>query len=105
MRQIVFNYNAANSGAVIPLNYDNVSVGIGFVCKVTGTVNYTVNHTYDNCMDPAITPTWLPHGTSNMIAATSTQESNFVIPVAGMQVVINSGDGSVQLVVLQQGII
>ena len=105
MRRIVVNYTSANSGQVIPLNYDNIAIGIGFVCEVTGTVNYTVNHTYDDIYNAAITPVWLPHGVANMVGATTTQESNFVIPVAAMQVVINSGTGSVNLVALQQGII
>lgn len=93
------------SGAVLPLNFENTATGIGFVCAVTGTVNYSVEHTYDNVLDAAISPLWLPHGISNMTNATTTQESNFVIPVAGMRVVINSGTGSVKTTVLQQGII
>lgn len=92
-------------GQNIPLNFENTAVGVGFVCVVTGTVNYTIYHTYDNVLDPAVTPVWLPHGVTNMVAATSTQESNFVIPVAAMQVIINTGSGSVKTTVLQQGII
>lgn len=92
-------------GQNLPLNFENTAVGVGFVCVVTGTVNYTVYHTYDNILDPAITPVWLPHGVSNMVAATSTQESNFVIPVAAMQIIQNSGTGSIKTTVLQQGII
>lgn len=91
-------------GQNIPLNFENTAVGIGFVCEVTGTVNYSVYHTYDNVLDPTVTPVWLPHGISNMIAATTTQESNFVIPVSAMQVIMNSGSGSIKTVVLQQGI-
>ncbi len=91
------------SGAVNPLDFTTTAVGIGFVCKVSGTVNYSVEHTYDNVLDPAVSPTWLPHGVSNMTNATTTQESNFVIPVSGMRVVINSGGGTVTLVVLNQG--
>lgn len=115
MKPITQTITPANTGAIsgttitggtpILLNFNNVSVGIGFVCIVTGTVNYTVYHAYDNISDPTITPTWLPHGISNMVGATSTQESNFVLPVAGMQVIINSGTGSVKLIALQQGII
>lgn len=118
MRPIVKTINAANTGAVsgttitggIPvlLNFNNVAIGIGFVTEVTGTVNYTVYHTYDDVSDSTITPVWLPHGVSNMVAATTTQESNFVIPISAMQVIINSGGtgtDKVRLVLLQQGII
>ncbi len=115
MKPISLNYTLATSGSIsgttitggknVPLNYDNVSVGIGFSCTVTGTVNYTVYHTYSNVFDPTITPNWYQHGTSNMIAATTSQESNFVIPVSAVQVIINSGSGSVLLELTQQGII
>jgi len=115
MRPINQVLNTASTGAIsgttitggtpILLNYNNVSIGIGFACIVTGTVNYTVYHTYDDVSNTSITPVWLPHGVSNMVAATTTQESNFVIPVAAMQVILNSGDGSVRIVVLQEGII
>ena len=98
-------FNAANSGEIVPLNYDNVSVGIAFGCTVTGTVNYTVNHTYTNVFNPALTPKWWAHGVSNMVNATTSQESNFVLPVAAMQIVINSGSGSVLLELIQEGII
>lgn len=92
------------SATPIPLNMNNANFGVGFVCVVTGTVNYSVEHTYDNLLNPAVAPTWLAHGTSNMTAATTTQESNFVIPVAGMRVIINSGTGNVKTVVTEQGI-
>lgn len=115
MRRIVQNINSTTTGSItgttitggpsIPLNYDNVVIGVGFICEVTGTVNYTVYHTYDDIFDSTVTPVWLPHGISNMVNATTTQESNFVIPVAAMQVILNSGSGSVKVVALQQGII
>ena|SRR5579859_6115976 len=105
MRPIVATVTSGNSPFVIPLNYDNVDVGINFGTFVTGTVNYTVNHTYSNVLDPLVTPRWYPHGTSNMVNATTSQESNFVGGIAAMQIVINSGVGSVEVTVDQQGII
>jgi hypothetical protein len=98
-------------GLPIPMNSDNTVVGVGIACYVTGTVNYTVYHTYDNISDPAVIASnyagviWFQHGVSNMVAATGTQESNFVIPIGGVQVILNSGSGSVITTVLQQGII
>lgn len=115
MRSITVNYNLANTGTIsgntitggtpLLLNSNNSVVGIGFSCEVTGTINYTVYHCYDDASNPAITPTWFSHGIPNMVNATSTQESNFVVPVSAAQVIINSGTGSVKFVVLQQGII
>ncbi len=118
MRRITKTINAANTGAIsgttitggvpILMNFNNTAFAIGFVCEVTGTVNYTVYHTYDDLDDSTVTPVWLPHGVSNMVAATTTQESNFVVPISGLQVIINgggSGTDHVKIVILQQGII
>lgn len=115
MRRITQTINSGNTGTIsgttitggtmIPLNFNNVITGIGLVAEVTGTVNYTLYHTYDDIYNGAITPVWLPHGVSNMVNATSTQESNFVIPVSACQLILNSGSGSINFVVLQQGII
>lgn len=96
------------AGLPIPMNSDNTVVGVGIACYVTGTVNYTVYHTYDNITDPNVSAAnviWFQHGVSNMNGATGTQESNFVIPIGGVQVILNSGSGSVVTRVLQQGII
>ncbi len=118
MQRIVKTVNAANTGAIsgttitggtpILLNFNNTAFAIGFATIVTGTVNYTVYHTYDSLDNAAITPVWLPHGVSNMVAATTTQESNFVVPISGLQVIINTGGtgtDNVRIVILQQGII
>jgi hypothetical protein len=115
MRRMSQTINAGNTGtisgttitggAMLPLNFNNVATGIGVVAEVTGTVNYTLYHTYDDIYNSAITPVWLVHGVSNMVNATSTQESNFVIPVSACQLILNSGSGSINFVVLQQGII
>lgn len=97
---------AGTAGASIPMNVNNVSVGVGVAAYVTGTVSYTLYHTYDDIENAAnVTPTWFQHGVSNMNNATSTQESNFVIPISAVQFILNSGSGSVNVRVLQQGII
>jgi hypothetical protein len=115
MRRIVQTINSTNTGSIsgttitggipIPLNFNNVAVGVGLVAEVTGTVNYTLYHTYDDVFNKLITPVWLPHGVANMVNATTTQESNFVIPVSACQLILNSGSGSINFVLLQQGII
>lgn len=94
-----------SGGAPQPMNVNNTVVGVGIACYVTGTVNYTVYHTYDNIEDTTITPVWFQHGVSNMVNATGDQESNFVIPIGAVQVILNSGTGSVITRIIQQGII
>lgn len=91
-------------GVPIPMNINNTVVGVGIACYATGTVNYTVYHTYDN-IEEATSPIWFQHGDPIMINATATQESNFVIPIGAVQVILNSGSGSIVTRVNQQGII
>lgn len=91
-------------GAPIPMNVNNTSVGIGIACYATGTVSYTVYHTYDNIVENT-SPIWFQHGTTGLVNATSTQESNFVIPIGAIQVILNSGTGSVITRIIQQGVI
>lgn len=115
MRPISKTYTLATSGTVsgttitggtpMMINFNTPCVGIGFSCAVTGTVNYTVYHTFSDLNDSSITPVWFAHGVSNMVAATTTQESNFVLPITAMQVIINSGAGSVRVDTLQQGVL
>lgn len=115
MRRIVQTINSTTTGSIsgttitngrlVVLNFNNTAVGIGLVAEATGTVNYTLYHTYDDIFNPAITPVWLPHGVANMVGATTTQESNFVIPISACQLILNSGSGSINFVVLEQGII
>lgn len=97
---------AGTAGAPILTNVNNVAVGIGVAAYATGTVNYTLYHTYDDIQNVvAANLIWFQHGVSNMVAATTSQETNFVMPISAMQFILNSGSGSVATRVNQQGII
>ena len=103
MRVQTLTYDAAeetgsSSPAVMNTNISPFNVGFGVV--VTGTVTYTVEHTFD---DPGIGFTnWFPHPT---IADKATdQDGNYAFPVTGIKVLVNSGDGTATLKLVQAGI-
>ena len=83
---------------VMNTNISPFNVGFGVI--VSGTVNYTVQHTFD---DPASGfSTWFSHPT--IASKTDNQDGNYAFPVTGIKVLVNSGDGSATLKLIQAGI-
>lgn len=83
---------------VMNTNISPFNVGFGVV--VTGTVNYTVQHTFD---DPAIGfTTWFSHPT--IASKADNQDGNYAFPVTGIKVLVNSGDGTATMNLIQAGI-
>ena len=73
---------------------------VGFGVIVTGAVDYTVQHTFD---DPAVGfTTWFSHPT--VAGEVANADGNYAFPVTGIKVLVNSGDGTATLKLLQAGI-
>ena len=72
------------------------NVGIG--CEVTGTVNYTVQHTFDDIFSTN-NLTWFSN--SGITGKTANQDGNYAFAVRGIQLLLNSGSGSVTMKVVQ----
>lgn len=88
----------SSSALVMNTNVSPFNVGFGVI--VTGTVNYTIQHTFD---DPAVGfTTWFSHPTIASLAANA--DGNYAFPVTGIKVLVNSGDGTAQLKLVQAGI-
>ena len=88
----------SSSALVMNTNISPFNVGFGVV--VTGTVDYTVQHTFD---DPSLGfTTWYPHPT--IAGQTDNQDGNYAFPVTGIKVLVNSGDGTATLNLIQAGI-
>lgn len=88
------------SSAAIVTNTNISPFNIGFGVIVTGTVDYTVQHTFD---DPAVGfTTWYSHPT--VTGQTANADGNYAFPVTGIKVLVNSGDGTAQLKLVQAGI-
>lgn len=106
MRQIVVTLSDASAGAktsqTLPLDIHG-RPDISLQVAVTGTANWTVQQTVDNVFDLSITPTWLDHPDTNMVAQTVTRQGNYAYVPAATRIVLNSGTGSVRFTVLQSG--
>jgi hypothetical protein len=97
--QIVSKTGVGSSSALV-MNTNISPFNVGFGVKVTGTVNYTVQHTFD---DPAVGfTTWYSHPT--IAAKTDNQDGNYAFPVTGIKVLMNSGDGTATMNLIQAGI-
>jgi hypothetical protein len=88
----------SSSSLVMNTNISPFNVGFGVI--VSGTVNYTVQHTFD---DPAVGfSTWFSHPTIS--SETTNQDGNYAFPVTGIKLLVNSGDGTATLKLIQAGI-
>lgn len=97
--QTVSKTGTGSSSAIV-MNTNVTPFNVGFGVIVTGTVDYTVQHTFD---DPAVGfTTWFSHPT---VAGESTnQDGNYAFPVTGIKLLVNSGDGTATLKLVQAGI-
>jgi hypothetical protein len=100
MRVQTVSKTGVGSSAAIAMN-DNISpFNVGFGVIVTGTVDYTVQHTFD---DPATGfTTWFSH--PSVAGETANADGNYAFPVSGIKVLVNSGDGTATLKLIQAGI-
>ncbi len=76
--------------------------GIAIQATVSGTVNYTLQQTLDDPNAPVnpvavASVAWLSSSDSNVVAATTTQQSNYNFTPAYARVLLNSGTGSLRL--------
>jgi hypothetical protein len=102
-RQIITRVDNGNSNPAIMDYFGGSDVGVQ-VDVVSGTPNWTVQQTLDDVNDASVTPTWYSHpDTSNMVAQTVGRQSNYGFCPAAIRVVINSGNGTVRMTLLQHG--
>ena len=88
------------SSSALVMNTNVTPFNVGFGVIVSGTVDYTVQHTFD---DPAVGfSTWFSHST--ITGETTNQDGNYAFPVTGIKVLVNSGDGTATLKLVQAGI-
>lgn len=97
--QTVSKTGVGSSSAIV-MNTDISPFNVGFGVIVSGTVDYTVQHTFD---DPAIGfTTWYSH--PSVAGETTNQDGNYAFPVTGVKLLVNSGDGTATLKLIQAGI-
>ena len=100
MRVQTVSKTGTGSSPAIVMNTNVSPFNVGFGVIVTGTVDYTVQHTFD---DPySGFSTWFSHPT--VAGETTNQDGNYAFPVTGIKVLVNSGDGTATLKLVQAGI-
>lgn len=104
MRPIVATLTGAGSSNALPLDIHG-RPEISLQVDVTGVANWTVQQTLDDPFNTAITPTWLDHPDTNMVAQTVDRQGNYGYVPAAVRLVVNSGAGSAKLTIIQSGIL
>lgn len=79
---------------------------VGLQVNVNGTVNYTVQSSMDDPNSPTNpvalgSMTWIDSSDTNVVAATTAQQSNFMFAPIWVRIVLNSGNGTVTMTVVQ----
>ena len=91
---------ATGSTSAIVMNTNCTPFNVGFGVVVSGTINYSIQHTFDS---PAVGfTTWYSHPT--IASKTDNQDGNYAFPVTGVKILVNSGDGTATLNLVQAGI-
>jgi hypothetical protein len=101
MRPTRITQTGAGSTAPIVLNKQ---IKASVACIVDGTVDYTVQVTFDDVFAPdfdAATATWFPHPDTALVGASTNQRGVIDFPIIAVRATVNSGAGSVDLVVVQ----
>lgn len=82
---------------------------VSIQCEVTGTANYTVQSSLDdpNSATDAVLPSamvWIASNDATVVAATTSQQSNYQFAPTFVRVLLNSGSGSVRAVFAQANV-
>lgn len=104
-------YSITGTGSTDPfvVNTNTNPVNIGIAVVVSGTVNYTVQHTFDSPggAQPYVSSTgfttWFDDAT--LAGQSTTKQTNINYPITGLKLVVNSGDGTATMTVVQAGIV
>lgn len=100
MKLQTISKTGVGSSPALVMNTNISPFNVGFGVIVSGTVNYTIQHTFD---DPSVGfVTWFSHPT--VASKDTNQDGNYAFPVTGIKVLVNSGDGSATLKLVQAGI-
>ena len=100
MKVQTISKTGTGSSSALVMNTNQTPFNVGFGVVVSGTVNYTVQHTFDS---PAVGfTTWFSHPTIASLEANA--DGNYAFPVTGIKLLVNSGDGSATMNLVQAGI-
>jgi hypothetical protein len=101
-QQVITRVGNGNSNTAVMDYFADALVGIQ-VDVISGSPNWTVQQTLQNPNDETVTPVFYNHSDPSMVAQTVGRQSNYAFCPAGVRIVINSGDGTVRMTLLQNG--
>jgi hypothetical protein len=106
MRRQVATVTGVGVSAPTPLDHYISPFNVGFGAVVSGTATYNIQHTFDDVFSPTYVPasgTWFNH--PNFTSATATGDGNYAFPVSAIRINITAGSGSVNLTLIQAGLV
>lgn len=88
---------------------DWAPLNVALQVNVSGTVNYTVQQTLDDPNSPTnpVLPAnvvWINSSDTNVVAATTSQQSSYSFVPVFVRVVLNSGSGTITATIRQSGV-
>ena len=84
-------------------NQENSIAAYGICVVVSGTVNYTVEYTYDDPNDPFTGTFPTTFSLTALAAQNATKDSSISSPVLAIRATVNSGTGTIYVIVIQDG--
>lgn len=103
MRQQIATKTGTGSSNILTTDTYISPFNVGFGVVATGTVNYTIQHTFDDPQVPGATLTWYSHPT--IASKADNQDGNYAFPVAAIKILVNSGDGTATMTLIQAGVV
>lgn len=101
-QQVITRVDNGNSNPAVMDYFGGSDVGIQ-VDVISGSPNWTVQQTLQNPNDTSVTPVWFDHPDPTMVGQTIGRQSNYAFCPAAVRIVINSGNGTVRMTLLQHG--
>jgi hypothetical protein len=106
MRIVVQTVTGVGVSNPIPMDQYLNPFNVGFGCYVTGTATYSVQHSFDNPFSVGYNPAtavWFNH--PDVDAQTANADGNYAFPVLAIRLNVTAGTGSVQLNMIQAGVV
>jgi hypothetical protein len=105
MRPVTVSQTGVGTSPLIVWDYMHTAIACSISTIVSGgSATYTIQHTFDDVFasnyNPA-TGNWFDHDISNMVGATTNQDSNYSAPVRASRINLTSGTGTVTLTGIQ----
>lgn len=107
MRPQVITTTGVSISDPVVLNHRQSDFKVGISAVVTGIATYTIEHSYDDPADFTSAAlynsgaTWHSHNTAALVAATTTQDGSYTIPIRAARINQTLGAGSVTATFIQ----